>query len=371
MKMSLEKGRIPSSQLTFMLLDFMQGSIYVTSFTFSFTTRDSWLVVILAGIVYIPFALLNIKLSSRFPNDNIIQINDKVFGSVVGKIISVMYCLFFLPACAINLRVQSAFVANIFILDTPFLVFAIFLLLLCVWAAKKGIETIGKVSIMLIPFIIVFLVVYFVLLLNKMDLSRLLPIMDVPPTKFIKSFNTLFSIYMGENFVFFMIMPYIKDRKNIKKHYLIGLAFGVASMLVITLMITLVLGNLAPLAVSPLVKAVRLVEIMNINARIEFVFMGFLITLAFYKCCVLFYVSLLAVSTLVKLRSYKVIIIPVAVIMFSLIMVATATTSNQVEASTNSIPLVIFALFFIMPIITLITAAARKLPGGGEVPPLD
>ena len=83
----------------------------------------------------------------------------------------------------------------------------------------------------------------------------------------------------------------------------------------------------------------------------------------------MFYAALLALETLLKLKTYKVIIMPVAIIVFSLIMVVTATSATQAEASSNSIPLVIFALFFVMPIITLITATVRKLsgkPGGGS-----
>ena len=258
-----------------MLSTFMQGSIYVTTYTFSLTPRDEWLAVILMGIIYIPFALINIKLSSKFPNENIIQINDRVFGSVLGKIISVMYCLFLLPACAINLRFPSAFLTNVFMINTPYLAFALCLLLLCVWTAKRGIETIGRISIILSPLVVLFIVTYILLLINKMDVSRLFPILKLPPKKFIQSFNTLISIYMGENFVFSMILPYIKDKKNIKKNYFIGMALGVSSMLAISLMVTLVLGDLASISTAPLVQAVRLVEIMNINARIEFVFMGF------------------------------------------------------------------------------------------------
>ncbi len=362
MEMSSEKGRIPGSELIFMLSNFMLGSIYVTTYTFGFTPRNEWLVVILAGIIYIPFALINIKLSDRFPNENIIQINDRVFGRVLGKVVSVVYCLFLLPACAVNLRFPSAFLTNIFMLETPFIVFALFLLLLCVWIAKKGIETISRVSIVLSPLIIFFIITYSLLLTNKMDVSRLLPVFDIPPKKFIQSFNTILSIYMGESFFFSMILPYVKDKKNIRKNYFIGLALGVFVMLVIALMVTLVLGNVASISTAPLVQTVRLVEVLNINARIEFIFMSFLVIVAFYKCCILFYAALLALETLLKLKSYKVIIIPVAIMVFGLIMITAANSVTLAEDSTNSIPLVIFALLFVLPIITLITAAARKLP---------
>lgn len=363
--MSLEKGKISSSQLVFLIACFMQGTIFVTTYTFSNTPRDEWVVAIIALLISTPFQFMFIKLSAMYPKDSFIKINDKVYGNILGKAVSGFYCLYFILTSAGNFRFPSGFLNANFMIETPILVFVFFLLFLSILAVRGGIETISRVGLFTTIWVLLSLILYFLLLLNKMDFVRFLPIMDVPPLKIIQNVLIISSQYMGENLIFLMILPYVADREGIKKNFLIGFAIGFFSLFLIAITVTSVLGNVAAISTGPLVETTRHIEVLGILMRTEFVFMGFLTITAFYKSCVFYYITLLAVAELLKLRSYQVLIFPMALLIYSLVMTSAESGPSMSAAGRNGWAFFSFFILYILPLLTFATAVIKTLPKKG------
>jgi spore germination protein KB len=340
----------------------MQGTIFVTTYTFSNTPRDEWIAVILAFLISLPFLFMYIKLSAIFPNDTLIKIHDKVYGNVLGKAVSALYCLYLIIISGANFRFPSAFLNAIFMIDTPTIVFAFFIMFLCILAAHGGIETISRVGFFTAITVLFSLVLYFLLLLNKMELGRFFPILDVPPPKMLQSVLIISSQYIGENFIFAMILPFVSDKSGIKKNYLIGSAVGMLTFLIIAVLTTSVLGNVAAISTGPLVETTRHVEVLNILWRTEFIFMASLVSQAFFKCSVVYYITLISVSELLKLRSYHVLLFPLGLLILSLVMTMAENGTSMATAGRNSWIFVSIFFLFLLPLVTFVTAVIRTLP---------
>ncbi len=368
--MKLDKGRISALQLMFLIAGYMQGSMFVTNYIFANSSRDAWLLILVASAVFLPFALVYIKLSNRFPDDNLVQINDKVFGKVIGKALSVLYCIFFFILCALNFRFPSAFLVSVFMLDTPMVALLLVFFLLCAWAVKDGIETLSRLSFFTTIITFGAFLIYFTLLFNKIQIPHFFPILDMPPVKIIENLNAFITIYMGEIFIFAMVIPHVSDRENIKKNYLYGAAIGVLTFFIGAVMVTGVMGNMASISTGPLTEATRYMELSNIKARIEFLFMGVLIINGFMKSCVLYYVSLLSAGHILNLRSYRDFVVPLGLVFLGMAMTVTENIATNIESAKYSWPYISYLIMFALPLLTLITAIVRKLPKSrdGETP---
>ncbi len=363
--MQLEKGRFSSLELLFLVAGLMQGSIYVSTYTFSNTPRDEWLALLISWSIFLPFALMYLKLSEKYPGDSLVGIHDKVYGGLAGKILSAVYCMYFIISSAMNFRFPSAFLTINFMIATPVIAFAFFLVALCLFATTAGgVETVARLGIFNSVAVVASLLLYLVLLIPKIELPHFFPILDVPPKKLLHSVHIITSEYMGELFVLSSILPYVSDRNLLRKNYFRGISLGNFSFLLVAFLVTGVLGNEAAIFTGPLVETTRLVEVMNINARIEFVFMGFLIITAFYKCLILFYVTLVSITELLALRSYKLFALPLSLLIFSLVMLTNENGPATAAAGRNSWAFVSLIMLMIIPLVTsfvsLMKTAFRK-----------
>jgi spore germination protein (amino acid permease) len=366
--MNIEKGRISSSEFGFLTAALMMGGTFLTTFTFSNSPRDVWLIIIITFLLFLPFSFVFLGLSNMFPRSNMTEIFEKVYGKIFGKIISSLYCFVFIMLTAINIRFPSNYLAGVFMVETPVMVFAVLLLILCIWTVKDGLESVSRLSLFIIISGGVSMLIYFCLLLNRMHILHFLPIMDVPPKKLVQNINIFMTILFGETFSLLSAMAFVKDRKNLKKSYMIGLVVGTMTLIIPAIMVTGVLGLLGGISIGPLIETTRMVELYNINARIEFLFMGFLIFAAFIRCCILYLVAVQNVTTVFNLKDYRNFVIPIGVIILPLILLTTKTAIGNVESGTNSWTIISFFLLIIFPLITFIIAKIKKFPKvkGGE-----
>lgn len=77
--MSIEKGKITGLQLVFLLTALIQGTILQVVFIANLAKQDSSLVAISGLAATIPFALSYAALAKRFPEMNLVQMNDAVY----------------------------------------------------------------------------------------------------------------------------------------------------------------------------------------------------------------------------------------------------------------------------------------------------
>jgi len=345
----------------------IHGAIFNTSILPAAVARDKWLFVPISLLIFVPVAFIYIKLTERFPNDNLIQINSKIFGSFLGKTFSALYFIFFLLLFIINLRIPTVYASNNFLKSTTPLALAIIFLPLVVWAVKSGIEAIARISTVTIFISLLSIVVIFLLLMGKIEMEHLFPILDLPFKRGVQAINVTVSDILGEIMVLLICIPQLANKKDTSKAYLLGLSIGCACLMSVEFLSTCVLGNLAFIEKADFYQTTRQIELLNINARIEFVILGILILSNFVKITMIFYALVISAAYLFALKSYKVILIPFFVLSLGLFNLMFSSTVSQFEDRSNSWAFI--ALFFeiILPLITLIIAVIKKLPATADV----
>lgn len=359
--MSLEKGKISDSQLIFSIVAFIYGSSLLTAFTTSFTKQSTWLVVISSFIVSVPFSIVFSLLAKNFFGMNWVQILNTVYGSMLGKILTILYILDFLLDLIYNTRDIGDFYINFLITDIPLDFFIFIFIFSCAYAVNKGIEILAYVSHLFVSIATLIIIFTFFLLIKDMDFSNLLPVLEISPHKFLQGTHILSTVFFGETIVFLNVMPSLKDSKNLVKNNLIALFIGIFSILVVVIRNTTSLGITETILLSPSFQAARLIEVGNVFNRMDLLIgIGNTIVM-FFKACILYYATVLCIAQLFNLRTYKPLILPVGGITAIGASIIFTSTVDHAVAGQGYVIIARSLTIYVLPLLTLIVAKLRKL----------
>lgn len=359
--MKLEKGEISSSQLTFLVGGFLQGSLLTLDFAKDASKHDSWLALVAAVMISLPLALAYLTLALKFSGQNLIQINDAVFGPYLGKLVSLQYIMLFLMIVSANLWFAGDFFLTYFFPETPVIVIMIMFAFICAWAVRAGIEVLARMSVILVLVTFLIVLITLIFLLKEMKFSNFLPIFDIPIHDFIQGTNIMMAIPFNEVYVFLMVIPYANKMKQVKSSVIYGLIFGGITFLLVSIRNISVLGPIADIVLSPSMETVRLIDIGEIIERLEALVGISLLVTIFLKVSVFYYATVLGIAQLLKLRSYVPLVIPVGIIGISLALTNQSSVQFTYSAM-NTYPIFVIPFYIVLPLMSLLIAKIRKLP---------
>jgi len=138
--------------------------------------RDGWMTVLPGLAVGIPYGLMVLSLLAQYPNKNLLQISEILFGKWIGKIIACIYILITGYFGGLLLaQVGDVFQRTIMPL-TPIGVFYLGGLLLVFYLVWSGIEVFARFSEVIFPVIVIALLLNIVLPIPRIEQGELLPI---------------------------------------------------------------------------------------------------------------------------------------------------------------------------------------------------
>lgn len=359
--MKIEKGVISKEQLMFLIIGLIQASTLTAAFISGITKQNTWLILLMGFTIMLFLLLVYTSLNKKFPDRNLIEINDVIYGRYFGKVISILYIYYFWYIISANFRFTADFFCTYLFPETDITVFIIILAITCAYAIKKGIEVIARASFILGILTIINAVLLTALTIKDMNLSNFLPIFQINLKEFIQGTNLMISIPFGEIVTFLMIFPYVNDKKGVKKSAFMGLIIGAVFFLIVILRNIAILGSLGPIHFLPSYQIARLINVGEVLTRMEILIAIILLFNEFVKICVMYYATVLSIAQFFKLRSYRPLVIPIGIIsvVFSIIMFGSTAEHSHFAATIYviyDIPTVI-----IFPIISLVVASIRKL----------
>lgn len=365
--MRIEKGVISSSQLLFLTAAFVQGSSLLIAFTHGITKQDTWLVVITGFAVMLPFIWAYVSLAQKFPGKNLVQIMEIVYGSYLGKLISVLYISFPFQVMSQNLRFIGDFFLTYMYPKTPLIVILILFTFVCAWAVRGGIEVIARISLVTVAITLIVDILTFLLLFEEMTFTNFLPVFELSLKDFIHGTHVMVAFPYGELVVFLMVIPYVNKINQAKNSVSMGLFIGMFTLLIITVKDIAALGILTTVLASPSFEAVRLIDIGKIITRMELLVAVVLLITLFIKVSVFYYASVLGIAQLFRLRTYVPLVIPVGILCVFFALQSQVTSIELAQKAAKIWPNYAM-LYLLIPILTLLIAILRRLPQkqGGE-----
>ncbi|MCQ4924503.1 endospore germination permease [Tissierella carlieri] len=361
--MQIDKGKISGIQFMFTVACFIQSSSLLTSFFTSITKQDSWIVVILGFVMSMPSLLIYTYIMKIFPDKNLMEINNMVFGPIMGKVVSVLYLWFFLTLSALNTKDLGDFVQKTTMQNTPPIIILGVFILLCAWAVRNGIKVVTRYSMFftLIAILIVLSTIFFTI--NQMKIDNFLPMLEQPKMVYIQGTHIISTIPFGELIVFLMINPNLEiEPKKRRKYFFYAFIIGGLTLLTIVLRDTAVLGNTIKIFALPPFETLRLISIYSALSRVEVLFAVSLIMLMFFKICILYYVTVMSIAYIFKLQSFKSLVTSVGIIIIIYSFNIYPSIIAHINSASKTAPFEWFMFETILPFITIIVARIRKLP---------
>lgn len=360
--MKLENGEISNTQLMLLVLSFLQSMILTINFVYSLTAHDTWIAVLAGFVIAILFTVLYLKIALKFPGKNLIEINDIVFGRYFGKLISVSYIWFFFQYMIHYMYFFNSFWITYIMPETPRAAFLIMFVFVCGMAVRRGIEVIARCSFAFVIIVTFTILAVTILLIPDMKPSNLLPIFEAEPLKFVQSVHVILVIPFCDIVAFLYILPSTSNKLQIRKPVLTGLSLSALLLLIVVLRDAAVLGPRMLIATSASFAVSRQIDIANILTRLDILVAITMLITVFMKVTIFYYVTVLGIAQILKLHSYIPLVVPIGAIGIAIANNLYPSDMEQMYAGQFIWPFNASVSEFIVPVITIIVIAVRRLP---------
>lgn len=297
--------KITASQATVFLTNTVLGAGILTmprSITQAIQTPDSWLTILLGGIIIMPIILLMVFLCRQFPGETVFQFAGRIVGKLPGKLLGCLLVFFFVAIAGFEIR-SLAEVTLFFLLEgTPIWAVVLPFIWVGAYLVTGGINSIARVFQIVFPITILVLLISFIVSLRIFDINNLRPVLGEGIMPVFKGLKSSVLVYSGCEVVFTLV-AFMQSPKQAAKAMVSGIAipFGLYFLTVVV-----VTGGLSVDSVIsstwPTLDLVRSFEITGFFIeRLEFPLMVIWLMQMFCNFCSFFFQASLGVSQVFNL----------------------------------------------------------------------
>jgi len=283
--------------------------LFVPSATAEKAKQSAWIVPIVASLAGVVTLWLVTHLGRRFPSYTLPEYIQIILGRFLGKLLGVWYLVGFLCGCILIARQFVEFISITLLPGTPPMVISLAFVLVGVYAASKGLEVIARMNQFVFPLLFTALLVSFILGWFKIDLIRLLPLLEEGIKPIIAASWTPAS-WFGEVIFIAFIYPQINKPKEIFEKGLIGLLISTTlSILMILFTISIFGSVLTSTLTFPFWSVIRFLEFGKYVQRLESYLVIIWITSMVIKISLFTYLASF-ITTQVFPVKYKIVLYP-------------------------------------------------------------
>ena len=314
----MQKEMISMRQAVCIIVLFLFGSSLIMGVS-SKAAQDSWISLLLAPVLAIPMILIYARIMKAFPEKDFFEIAEMLLGKIAGKIVIALMTWYAIHLCALVLRNFSEFIEIAVMPETPQLPITIAMILVVVYMAKSGIETLGKWSIFMLPVTVLVVILTVLLSINKMDFTNIMPIMEHDFGAIVSGSYQLFTFPYAETVLFLCIACAINKNDSPYKLYMYPILIGTVMLLFVILRNNFILGPaLVGAEYFPSYTAVRVINIGDFFARVEgSIAMNFILA-GIIKLTVCLMAASKGIARLFGIQNYREVLLPVSLLIVAL-----------------------------------------------------
>jgi spore germination protein KB len=327
-----EEERIGIRQLIVLVIMFTIGtSVLLTPGGLAAVAKqDAWIAAILGvGIGLLSVFMFNM-LANRFPNRTAAEYSELLLGKWLGKTVSLLFFFFIFLLTALLLRDVGQFVTTQVLTETPLEFVHLLFLFILVMGVRLGLAPIARAAEIFFPWMLILFLILVVFLWPYTKSENLKPFLEEGIKPILRSGVQLFTLQ--EYVVFLMILPFVNKAGKRGKAMLLGALLGGAMIVIVTLACILVLGpNVTSLYIYPtyvLAEKINVIEFLN---RIQIVVAGLWFITIYFKTAICYYASIVSLAQTLRLKEYRVLILPMAVVMLPISNIAYPNTAYYLE----------------------------------------
>lgn len=277
--------------------------------------QDSWIAMLMGAAFALPVFLMYGRLNQLFPEMGFFDLVQMLLGKVAGKVVIALMTWYCLHLCATVLRNFTEFVAVCVMPETPHIPIMLMVILMVIYLARSGVETMGKWSAVMLPVLLTVVTIMILLSVNMLETTRILPIAEHGLGKIAASSYMFVAFPYLESVVFICAFQGAIEVRKPYKPMLTAFLVAVLFLTVIDVRNTMLLGAHTLDAVYfPSYIAVKVIRIGDIVSRTEgSLSMNYVIG-GVAKISVCLIGATKGLKTLLGLRAYKPIVLPMGLL---------------------------------------------------------
>ena len=237
----MEKEFITDKEATCLFIAFVIGSSLIIGV--GGAKNDSWLALIVGIAMAVPVLAIYARTISLFPGQNLYDILITVFGKFAGSIITVIYSAYAFHLGALVLRNFGEFIKIVAMPETPLIFTLCAMGLICIVAARLGIEVLARTSTYFLPIVFVIIIIVQLLAIPQFHVEYLKPVLGHGMNPVITGGFATFSFPFCETVLFICLFSSLKSKKSPFKVYKLGVLITAFVFIVIAIRNIGVLGN--------------------------------------------------------------------------------------------------------------------------------
>ncbi|OPG99249.1 spore gernimation protein [Chryseobacterium mucoviscidosis] len=281
--------------------------------------QDAWICSFLSQPIGLFIIWILYKLHETDQKLSLIEISRKLLGIWAGSVLSVGYLFYFAIGATVCIREVGDFMTTQIYFLTP--IRAILIMLMCslIWGLMKGLRPMVASIELMTPVVVVFMIFLFMGLLPKLDSSHLQPFLSVKWVHLVEAIVRSAFTSFGELIVLTMILPYVKPGPHLKRDMLLASLSGGLLLSILLLFSLMVVGPfMTQHNIYISYTLAQKINIGNLFERIEaFMATAWLIA-TYFKSLLYMFAFVIGLAQLFQLKTYKPLILPSALLMFSL-----------------------------------------------------
>lgn len=307
-----EKGIISTNQFVWMLFNIIASfaTLEIPGMLIFHAGRDAWLSVAGAWVLDVLLAMVYAYMGLRFQGQSTVQYSISILGKYVGKVVGIIFPIFYILVASTLMRALSELIANFFLTKTPIIVTLAISYLVIAYGVKKGVEVIARTCEVLGPLYLLSLVVMFALLVPQLKIHRFKPILVQGAYPFLTGIPFILG-FISICIIMGMYIPICNKPKNGFLAKFIAVTLG-ASMIgaLICFSIGILGAEQAGNIVNPGIMLAKMIRIGDFFQRLEIIWFVVAVAAGTMASANLIWAFSLGISQVTGLNTYKPIIYP-------------------------------------------------------------
>lgn len=360
--MSLERGRISSRQVVFLVTNLIYATEiqFVPAFLTMYAGQDAWVVVLITAVIGFLFGALVISLGLRFPDKTPVEYGMDLLGKWAGRALGILLGFFFFYVAAIVVRELADHLLIAVMPETPLVVFIALYVFAIAYGVYLGLEVFARVGEILYPLFLSTILFSAIFLFPQLDWDLLKPVLDHSPQELLRGSLTLLAFY-GEGVAILFLIPCMRNSEQAS-----GLNIKISSLLNIPLLVLVVMEIAIFGAVEtsrilyPSFELAKMISVTGFFERVESFLLAFWVTTVCLKVALLYYTALVAFAQSLNLRDHRPLVWPGAVCLTALAVLAFSDITQARGFLSTSWPVFGLSVEGGVPILLYSLALLRK-----------
>lgn len=314
---SVNKQTISQEQFIVLFFVYLTGSVIVNlpGPLIGFAHNGVWISLLLSGTVAMIQLLIVLYLDKEYPGLSFSEYSQAILGTWPTIIIVIPFISLLFEMSTDIVHEVGKYVNSSLMRQTPQYIFDVFIFTTVAITVRAGIEVMSRMFTILIFILLLFVILVLLLSIPNYHREFLLPILPDGIKPVLHGAYLSYGFTHAEPVLLALLLPFVRrPARDLHKKLVIAFSISVITLIAVTISTILVFGPLAGERRYSMVEVARMIDVLPIIQRVEFIIGIALIVGSFMKACITIFILNNLVVHICKLKDEKVFIFPLTFI---------------------------------------------------------